>query len=152
MARIARRKFLGLLGSGALGVALSGTAVVSVKYLRPNVLYETLRRFKVGKPETIPLGSVLALPRQKVYVIHAPEGFVALSATCTHLGCMTRYEARDARIFCPCHGSRFAPSGQVQGGPAPRPLPRFELSLERGVLVVDASRPAAPDFVLKVGS
>jgi Rieske Fe-S protein len=40
--------------------------------------------------------------------------------------------------------------GTVTGGPAPRALPRLELVLEGGRLVVDIAKPAAPDAVLKV--
>lgn len=145
-----RRKFLGLLGSSALAVAMGGTGVVSVKYISPNVLYEADTRVKVGRPEAFPVGTVLLMARQKLIVARSAEGFVAMSATCTHLGCMTRYEPAEKRIFCPCHGSQFDTSGNVTGGPAPRPLPRLAMTLEGDQLVVDTRKLAAPDFVLKV--
>jgi Rieske Fe-S protein len=69
---------------------------------------------------------------------------------CTHLGCLTKYEAERARIFCPCHGSQYTPEGKVTAGPAPRALPRFALTVERGVLVVDTKKVVADDFVLAV--
>ena len=145
-----RRAFLGTVGGGALALASLGTCVTAVRYLWPEVLFEEETRFRIGRPEEIAVGTVLALPLQKLYVLHSPDGFVAMSATCTHLGCLTRYEADQNRILCPCHGSRFSTDGQVVAGPAPRPLPRVQLTLEDGILVVDSSRTVEPDFVLRV--
>jgi cytochrome b6-f complex iron-sulfur subunit len=73
-----------------------------------------------------------------------------MTAVCTHLGCLTRYEADQNRIFCPCHGSRFSSAGEVTNGPAPKALPRLEIVLEQGLLVVDAAKVVAPDRALKV--
>ena len=146
----ARREFLAVLGTGAMAMATLGTAVTAIRFLWPEVLFEQETRFAVGRPEEIGVGTVLVLPEQKVYVVHSVGGFYALSATCTHLGCMTRYEKENNRIFCPCHGSQFAADGHVTGGPAPRPLPRFELVMERGTLVIDLAKRAAPGAVLKV--
>ena len=145
-----RREFLGTIGGGAMAFAGLGTAVTAVRYLWPEVLFEEETRFRVGKPDDIPVGTVLALPAQKLYVVHSPDGFFALSATCTHLGCLTKYEAELNRIFCPCHGSRYSIDGHVTVGPAPRPLPRLQLILEQGLLVVDSSKIVEPEFVLKV--
>jgi cytochrome b6-f complex iron-sulfur subunit len=145
-----RRKFLGLLGSGALGIATIGTTITAIRYLEPNVLFEEDTRFAVGRPEDIAPGTVLVLPRQKVFVIREARGCYALSSTCTHLGCMTRWDKDAGRFACPCHGSRFDRAGRVVGGPAPRPLPRLHIALERGVLVVDSARRVAPDFVLEL--
>jgi len=145
-----RRKFLGLLGSSALAVAMGGTGIVSVKYISPNVLYEADTRVKIGRPGSIAVGTVLLMTRQKIIVARSEAGFVALSAICTHLGCMTRFEPAEKRIFCPCHGSQFDADGHVTGGPAPRPLPRLAMTLEGDQLVVDTRKVAAPDFVLKV--
>ena len=145
-----RREFLAVMGAGALAFAGLGTTVTAVRYLWPEVLFEQETRFAVGRPEEIAEGTLVALPEQRVFIVHDAAGFFALSATCTHLGCMTRYEKENNRIFCPCHGSNFSVDGTVTGGPAPRPLPRLDLVLEGGRLVVDIAKQAAPDAVLKV--
>lgn len=133
---LGRRKFLGLAGSGAIATIAAGAGITTISYLSPRVLYEESTKFKVGRPEDIPVGHMVVLPRQKVYVMRTVAGIVALSAVCTHLGCVTRLEGGD--IFCPCHGSHFSKDGKVTGGPAPRPLRRLAVTLERGQLVVDS--------------
>jgi cytochrome b6-f complex iron-sulfur subunit len=147
---LARRKILTLLGTGALTVAGLGTAFTALRFLEPNVVYEEDARVSVGRPEEIPPGTVLVLPKQKLYVIRSTAGFFALSSVCTHLGCMTRYVREEAALACPCHGSRFSLEGKVTAGPAPRPLRRLQMTVERGVLVVDGGTEVPPGTLLQI--
>ena len=60
----------------------------------------------------------------------APEGYVAYSKVCTHLGCpVGLYEQQLELLVCPCHQSMFnVRNGAIpQFGPAPRPLPQLPL-------------------------
>lgn len=147
-----RRHFLELLGIGAVGATALGSLVLGAKYLSPNVVKEPPTRFKIGLPENYSPGSVTLNKEQKVFVVRAQEGyFYALSAVCTHLGCIANWKAEEGIVACPCHGSKFDRDGNVIAGPAPRPLPRFAMSLDdQGSLVVDKSVIVGEESILKV--
>ncbi len=148
---ISRRYFLELVGAGAIGISAIGALVLTGNYLSPNVVKEPPTRFKIGTPEQYPPGSVTLDKEQKVFIVRAREGnFYALSAVCTHLGCITNWKQEEDVIACPCHGSRFAKDGRKVAGPAPRSLPRYAMTLEEGQLVVDKSIVVGDDVILKV--
>lgn len=149
---LSRRHFLEAVGFGAIGIATAGTIVLAGEYLSPNVVKEPPTRFRAGTPEDYPPGSVTLDKEQKVYIVRAREGnFYALSAVCTHLGCITNWKSEEGVIACPCHGSRFDTGGAVIGGPAPRPLPHYAMILDdQGQLVVDKSITVGEEITLKV--
>jgi cytochrome b6-f complex iron-sulfur subunit len=126
------------LGVGSVAAACAGAAVFGYSYLSPNVLYEPSPIANAGKPERYPRGSVTQDLQTGIYIIHGPEGFYALSAICTHLGCLTVWNADRGIIACPCHGSKFNDLGAKLEGPAPRGLPWLKVWLsDEGDLLVD---------------
>jgi cytochrome b6-f complex iron-sulfur subunit len=148
---VSRRDFLNEIAFSALGIAGVGSAVVTYRYLSPNVLFEPPTRFRAGSPDLYPANSVTYLPEQQVYVVRTGEGFYAVSAVCTHLGCITQWKPESNLVACPCHGSKFGPDGMKLEGPAPRPLPHFLITLTLdGELQVDKLETAKPSQVLKV--
>src|SRR5215470_19738147 len=86
---VSRRDFLNQITIGALGVAGLGSVAVTYQYLSPNVLFEAAAQFRAGTPDLYPVHSVTYLQDQQVYIVRMPEGFYAISAVCTHLGCVT---------------------------------------------------------------
>jgi len=48
----------------------------------------------------------------------------AVSAACSHMGCLLGWNATDRTWDCPCHGSRFSLTGEVLHRPAVSPLER----------------------------
>jgi cytochrome b6-f complex iron-sulfur subunit len=149
---MSRRFFFESIGLGAIGIAAIGSIGLTGEYLSPNVVREPPMKFKAGKPEDFPPGSVTLDVDQKVYIVRAKEGyFYALSAVCTHLGCITNWKPDQGIIACPCHGSKFSTDGTKIAGPAPRPLQRFSMVLdEQGQLVVDKSMLVSDESTLKV--
>jgi Rieske Fe-S protein len=63
----------------------------------------------------------------------------AVTAHCTHKGCVVGWNAAGGEWDCPCHGSRFSADGQVMSGPATLPLQAPPAHLEGDSLVVDLS-------------
>ena len=155
---IDRREFFLRMGLGSMGIAAAGTAVFSYQFLSPNVLYEPSPVVNMGKPESYQLDSVTLDVDARIFVIHAPEGFFALNAVCTHLGCLTAWKPDLGIIACPCHGSKFAvfqPPDKIPGekieGPAPKPLPWLKMSLsDEGELIVDRSQEIRPETFVSV--
>jgi cytochrome b6-f complex iron-sulfur subunit len=148
---VGRREFLNEISAAALGITGIGGAVVGLNFISPNVLFEAPARFHVGLPEDYPVNSVSFLREQQIYVVRTAEGFTALSAVCTHLGCITEWRPDDNLIACPCHGSRFNRDGNKVAGPAPRPLVHFSVQLAAdGQLIVDKLNTVAANQVLKV--
>ena len=119
----------------------------AVRFLIPNVLYEPSLRFKAGRPEDYPDGSVTFLEEERVFLIRKGNTYRCLSATCTHLGCTV--DRADSGYHCPCHGSVFDDMGVVKGGPAPRALEWFLVTLSKDSrLLVDKSQTVASDKYL----
>jgi cytochrome b6-f complex iron-sulfur subunit len=146
-----RREFLNEIAASALGIAGLGSMIITYQYLSPNVLFEPPTTFRAGNPDLYPLNSVTFLQDQQVYIVRTAQGFYAVSAVCTHLGCITQWKPEDNLIECPCHGSKFQREGTKVAGPAPRPLPHFALSLTAdGELLVDKLEIVEANQSLKV--
>jgi cytochrome b6-f complex iron-sulfur subunit len=122
---------LGTLGFAALGIA---------RMPKPGVFPGQSSVLKIGTPGEYPVSSEpQRVPGQNLFVLHDAEGFAALGAVCTHLGCIVA--ASPSGFDCPCHGSKFGPDGRVIQGPAPSPLAWYEMSLAPdGQIVVDTRK------------
>jgi len=145
-----RRDFLNEITLGALGIAGLGSVAVTYQFFSPNVLFEPSTTFRAGAPDLYPTNSVSFLQDQQVYIVRTADGFYAVSAVCTHLGCITQWKPEAQIIACPCHGSKFKRDGTKIEGPAPRPLPHFSVTLTPdGELLVDKMDIIKPTQVLK---
>jgi len=140
---VARRDFLGIAALSTMFAAF-GTAVLGMLRLpKPTVYPVPSQSYKIGAPAEFPVGEARIPEGHNVFVFHDANGFFAISAVCTHLGCIVNNVA--AGFACPCHGSQFDRLGRVEGGPAPRPLDWYELSVAPdGQLVVDEAQTVKP--------
>ena len=69
-------------------------------------------------------------------VSRAGDAFTALTAVCTHEGCVVSNFA-NSTFECPCHGSQYTTSGAVVKGPATRALAQFRTSFANNVLTIN---------------
>ncbi|HVB22145.1 MAG TPA: ubiquinol-cytochrome c reductase iron-sulfur subunit [Ktedonobacteraceae bacterium] len=77
------------------------------------------------------------------------ETIIAMSAACTHMGCIVNWQNSDRTFYCPCHGSTFTASGGIDtntgnwGVHYLRPLPRLNTKVENGTIYVEVPAPSA---------
>lgn len=133
----------------AAGWALfaGGSAVATVavgRFMMPNVLEEPDPRVRVGKLgryEEMQPGEVNEdYKPQGIWMIREEGRIAALSIICTHLGCIPNWLPNDRKFKCPCHGSGYYFNGINFEGPTPRPLERFRVYVEDGLVIVDKSK------------
>ena len=138
-----RRGFVKKLTVTTLLLGLGGAIAEFGRFLKPNILYEPSRVFKVGELNSYPFGSRIVIEGRGVEIVREKDGIHAISLVCTHLGCLLKPVLNDPGVgyACPCHGSTFAPKGEVLGGPAPRNLPWYQMYMDNaGTLMVDTSK------------
>lgn len=84
------------------------------------------------------------------------KGIKALYKICVHLGCIYKWVPTNNRFECPCHGSKYLPTGTRVEGPATRNLDVFIIQAlnASGSVVAEttgevdgAALPLTPDIV-----
>ena len=85
----------------------------------------------------IPVGGGKILTDKKIVITEPQAGsFKAFTAVCTHQGCIVN-TVSGGTINCPCHGSRYTiTNGAVVAGPAPAPLPKEQIKIVDGAIVL----------------
>ncbi|GDX29203.1 hypothetical protein LBMAG13_16280 [Actinomycetes bacterium] len=135
---------IGFLWKGATGGFGSKITVGKiddvVQSIRTNkgFLYLSEARSWVTEYPKDAIGKANLIYGKQAPVISGMEaGIVALYQKCPHLGCRVP-ECKSSQWFeCPCHGSQYNRVGEKKGGPAPRGMDRFAVSITNGVLVID---------------
>ncbi len=114
-------------------------------FFGPKVLKEPKKLYRVGKLEEF--GNPGVYEQYKpigIWLVNLQpieEKLMALSTTCTHLGCIPNWLSAEAKFKCPCHGSGYYITGVNFEGPTPRPLERFAVAKDAdGYIVVDMSK------------
>jgi Rieske Fe-S protein len=84
---------------------------------------KSLESLKRGK------GAILQTGGKRVAAYRDARGKLnAVSPICPHLGCIVHWNAAESTWDCPCHGSRFEPTGRVIAGPAESPLEPIDVA------------------------
>jgi cytochrome b6-f complex iron-sulfur subunit len=146
---VTRRTMLSWLSGFGLFGSLIIAALANFIFIKPRATYGQPNRFSIGKPEEFPSGARISLDTRRVCIVRDGDKVAAISTTCTHLGCIVGVS--ETGFACPCHGSRFDQDGNVTGGPAPRPLQWYQVSLApNGELEVDKDSEIEVGTYLKV--
>ena len=133
-----RRTFLGIL-LGGVGVALAGVFTWPVfRFLSPREGGGAGSQVRVNKDQVKVGGAHFFEFQGRPAVLLQPSAgsFVALSAVCTHLGCIVKWVDDKGEFLCPCHGGRFSTEGSVLGGPPPKALETYTVNIDDTDLVV----------------
>ena len=150
---INRKQFLEIATWSIAGVIGIGVTLPAIKYLVGPSLEQTeeqewIRLGSASKVETgVPTLFKVKVKRQvgwntteeelAVYIVtENGRDFVAISNTCTHLGCRVRWITERDQFFCPCHNAVFDKSGNVVAGPPPKPLNQYQVKLEGDQLYI----------------
>lgn len=159
---VSRRQFFNRSITGFMVLGLSGFGAAVVGFLWPSASGGFGSSINVGDVEEVKQSvrdgnGFFYVPEGRMWVTEfpssalekaravysAPElagmeaGLIALWQTCPHLGCRVPECATSQWFECPCHGSQYNQVGEKKGGPAPRGMDRFAMSVEGGNFVVD---------------
>jgi Rieske Fe-S protein len=128
------------VSSGALGLFTIGPSLrkkrskwVEVEFGNPPSAGATFSRV-VLEYETKD-GWLTGQARKLAYVKRVRRDHViAISADCSHLGCIVTWDEGQKIFKCPCHQGKFDVNGRVISGPPPAPLKRHKTRMDNGKL------------------
>jgi cytochrome b6-f complex iron-sulfur subunit len=161
---VTRRQFFNRSIIAMFGLGLSGFGAAVLAFLWPSLSGGFGSKITAGKLEDI-LAAVrdtrapFYVPEGRFYLVPYPAdavpkaeaayspavlpgmeaGVVALYQKCVHLGCRVPFCPTSQWFECGCHGSQYNRVGEKKGGPAPRGLDRFPLTVDGGNVTVDTS-------------
>ncbi len=159
---VTRRQFFNRSIVGLMGFSVTGFGAACIAFLWPTLSGGFGSTIRVGgvddilatirdtrEPFYVPEGRFYVNPyppdavaaASKVYgpsVLGGMEaGVVGLYQKCPHLGCRVPWCITSQWFECPCHGSQYNRVGEKKGGPAPRGMDQFPVSVEGGQIAVD---------------
>ncbi len=89
----------------------------------PDGLYEL-------EADSVPLGvgAIVSAGTLPVIVVRGSSGFKVFNATCSHLGCLVKWDSESNMFICPCHGGKYDANGNVVAGPPPSALAQHKVT------------------------
>ncbi len=142
----ARRRLIEILLGGGLLASFASFVYPVLRYLVPppvaelgadQVIAGKIGELKPNSAKIFRFGS-----RPGLLIRNTDGNYRALSATCTHLGCIVQYRGDLLEIWCACHNGLYDLNGRNISGPPPRPLEVYEVHLRGEDVVVSRKREA----------
>jgi cytochrome b6-f complex iron-sulfur subunit len=127
--------------AGIAGVALD-RALVGLPSSEQSTMTPTNGTWRaVAAVQEVPSGQALRFSSGPVegFVVNDGGTIKAVSAVCTHQGCLLRLDAAAHRLRCPCHASVFSTTGVLISHQLPRPpanLPNLQARVRDGQIEV----------------
>jgi menaquinol-cytochrome c reductase iron-sulfur subunit len=149
--KLTRRDFLKRVVIGGAGVVAAAIAApLAGSFLSPLWQKNKKTAIAVAHTDQKPIGT----PTFVRFEERAPDGWLVTTESlgvwiitedgkdftlydphCTHLRCPFYWDAQKEIFDCPCHGGAFDINGNVIDGPPPRPLDRWEFTIENGEII-----------------
>ena len=161
---VARRQFLNRATGTLLGASLGAFGAALIAFLWTSSSGGFGSKITIGNLDTV-IGQIRAnkgfyyVPQARAWVTEYPKeglskakvaygsqpavyggmqaGIIALYQKCPHLGCRVPNCQSSQWFECPCHGSQYNIVGEKKGGPAPRGMDRFGVSVANDIVVID---------------
>ena len=162
---VTRRQFFNRGVAGIFGLFLAQMGIFSLGFMWPRIKAGGFgSKVAAGKVEDLttlvflPDGRVspLFIPAAQAYLVPFQSdtagssfeglpvvagGLMALWQRCVHLGCRVPQCDSSQGFECPCHSSKYNYHGEYEGGPAPRNLDRFVVTVDdSGQLIIDTGQ------------
>ncbi len=136
-----RRIFLRETLKGWLGLVIAPTAYATARTFLGMIGPEKTTSQDIGPADSLRAGmsKTVTFGRSKIVVAQDKDGDLhAVSAVCTHMNCLVRFEPveKAGEFVCNCHSSRFTLRGENITGPATRPLADYRIEVVRGRLML----------------
>ena len=97
----------------------------------PNILSIPIAQIPCGK------SMITKFRGHPIIIINRGGEFRSLSAVCTHLGCIVKWDSKNEELFCPCHMAKYDINGNVKSGPAPKPLFTFKTNTVNDQIIIE---------------
>jgi len=125
---------------GGVGAVVAVTALYPVvKFIIPPAkVTKMVNELNVGKASEVPAGTgkIYQFNEDKVIVVNKGGALSAVSAVCTHLGCLVHWDNSGDLFACPCHGAKYKLTGDIISGPQPKPLKAYKAKIEGDNIII----------------
>lgn len=138
MDTVGRRKFLGLCLGGVGAGAVAAAIYPVYRFLAPRPTENSAGKVEFSLKD-VPEGGAKFFDyagSSAVLIKKRGGNLVALSAVCTHLGCIVQWEKDKQEFLCPCHGGLYTADGSVISGPPPKPLAKLPFTVVNGTITI----------------